>query len=505
MKHLIAILFVACGLATAQVNPPVTWSTSRTAPTGNCPQGRGVETIPGGVLYTCQNGTWTQISGGGGSSIAPFTTDGTNVSLPSGNLSVGPTLPAGWYNIAAWGDSLTAGTGGTPYPSQLQTLNGRASYNGGFGGDTSTQIATRFLADSTHRSWQTIIWAGRNNYSSPTTVLADIASIVAALPTPKNFLVLSVLNGDYALEYSGQSNYNVIIALNAALASAYPNNYLDVRAAIVASYSVGNAQDVIDHGHDVPPSSLRSLLDFVGTLNGAIADTVTCSINLTNVTGTVGVGVTLNVDTEKIYVSAATAGNVTGCTRGYAGTTAATHLTGAAYAGLDGTHLNAAGYLIVAQQINAWLLAHAANYVPGTADIANFFATPPPTGTLIPVNSTTNIGSGSQPYAFFYGSSVCLANGKCITIAGDGLGFQFPGKLIASTDNTYDIGQSASTYRFRHMYLAGNATIGGYATITGWLTANGTVVLGSLAGCTTGQKAPLYINENKYMVQGTCQ
>ena len=92
MKHLISILFFVCGLATAQVNPPVTWSTSRTAPSGTCPQGRGVVTIPGGIVYTCQNGAWTQISGGGGSSLAPFTTDGTNVTLPSGTLSVGNTV-----------------------------------------------------------------------------------------------------------------------------------------------------------------------------------------------------------------------------------------------------------------------------------------------------------------------------------------------------------------------------------------------------------------------------
>src|ERR1035437_48466 len=330
-----------------------------------------------------------------------WTTTLTGISYNGGNVTVGNTLPAGWYDIAAWGDSLTAGTGGTPYLTQLQTLNARVIYNGGVGGDTSTQIATRFLADSTHRSWQTIIWSGRNNYSSQSTVLADIASIVAALPNPKRFLVLSVLNGDYAgLEYSGQSGYAQITALDAALAAAYPNNYLDVRAALVAAYSGANAQDVIDYGHDVPPSTLRSLLDYTGTLNGAIADTSTCTINLTNVTGMVSAGVTLNVDTEKLYVTGATAGNVTGCTRGYAGTTVATHTSGTAYAGLDGVHLGTAGYLGVAPQVNTWLTAHDTNYVPGTADLSAFFASPPPTGTLVPKTNTTNLGTGAQPYAF---------------------------------------------------------------------------------------------------------
>jgi lysophospholipase L1-like esterase len=139
MKQIIAILFVACGLLSAQVNPPTIWRSSRTTPSGNCAAGTGVETIPGGVLYTCQAGTWVQISGGGGSSIAPFTTDGTNVTLPNGNLSVGNTvldpvqgvsnpvaamLPK-WRlalanvragiadaNILCMGDSTTAGAGG---------------------------------------------------------------------------------------------------------------------------------------------------------------------------------------------------------------------------------------------------------------------------------------------------------------------------------------------------------------------------------------------------------
>ena len=110
MKHIIAILFVACGLAIAQVNPPTIWRSSRTTPSGSCAAGTGVETIPGGLLYTCQNGTWVQISGGGGSSLAPFTTDGTNVALPSGTLSVGQALlvpmatpTSGPVTVSAWG------------------------------------------------------------------------------------------------------------------------------------------------------------------------------------------------------------------------------------------------------------------------------------------------------------------------------------------------------------------------------------------------------------------
>ena len=122
MKQIIAVLLFACGLtaglASAQVNPPTIWRSSRTTPSGNCAAGTGVETIPSGVLYTCQDGTWVQVSGAGGSSIAPFTTDGTNVTLPSGTLSVTNTVTAGAFattpstvaNIMA----LVQGTANTP-------------------------------------------------------------------------------------------------------------------------------------------------------------------------------------------------------------------------------------------------------------------------------------------------------------------------------------------------------------------------------------------------------
>ena len=131
MKQIIAILLFACGLATAQVNPPTIWRSSRTAPSGNCPAGTGVETIPGGVLYTCQNGTWTQISGGGGASLAPFTTDGTNVTLPSGTLTVSGGA------ISATAGYVQSNLGLRGYNSGV-TLQFNADNTGVFTNSTST-------------------------------------------------------------------------------------------------------------------------------------------------------------------------------------------------------------------------------------------------------------------------------------------------------------------------------------------------------------------------------
>ena len=159
-------------------------------------------------------------------------------------------------HIAAWGDSLTYGYGGggTTFPAELSSLSGYTVYNGGVSGNTSSQILTRFNADTTKHAWPTIIWAGYNNYNDPAQVKADIAAMVAALGH-SNYLVLSVLNG--SSEPSGSSGYNTIIQLNNDLAATYGSHYLDVRSYLVSLYDPGNAQDVIDHGNDVPPSSLR--------------------------------------------------------------------------------------------------------------------------------------------------------------------------------------------------------------------------------------------------------
>ena len=168
------------------------------------------------------------------------------------------------YNIAAWGDSLTIGVGGTPYPTQLATLfkNGRYVYNGGYGALTSTQIATRMLAATDKYGYTAIIWAGRNNYTDPTTVKADIASMVMALGHNR-YIILSVMNGNYASEYQGQANYNTITQLNSDLQSLYPNNYIDIREYIIQhgltdAGITPTAQDLIDIGNDVPPTSLTT-------------------------------------------------------------------------------------------------------------------------------------------------------------------------------------------------------------------------------------------------------
>lgn len=170
----------------------------------------------------------------------------------------GPPAPGIVQNIACWGDSLTAGAGGTPYPTDLQAdprIGKRTVLNGGVGGQISSQIKARFLADPQEFGDLTIIWAGRNNYGDPDTIKADIAEMVDRLTTDR-FLVLSILNA--RTEPKGGPLHDTIVKLNRDLADRYKDRYLDVRSALAAAYDKSKPDDVADHDNDVIPSSLRS-------------------------------------------------------------------------------------------------------------------------------------------------------------------------------------------------------------------------------------------------------
>ena len=160
--------------------------------------------------------------------------------------------------VSCWGDSLTNGTGGTPYPTALSAITGYNTINNGVGGYTSTQILNLFLAAPTQWPNLTIIWSGRNNYTDTATVLANIATMVADIGHD-GYLILSVLNGNYVpYEAIGGDGYNLIISLNNQLSAIYGSKYLDVRSILVAAYNPSIPQDVTDHTNDIPPSSLRS-------------------------------------------------------------------------------------------------------------------------------------------------------------------------------------------------------------------------------------------------------
>lgn len=156
---------------------------------------------------------------------------------------------------AFWGDSLTdqmlATVGNAVTAGFIENV-----YDGGVGGDTSTQCKVRFLADATRRHWNQVIWIGYNNFSSGTTVKADIAAMVAQL-NHSRYIIVSVLNNGNTANEQGPSGagYLQIKQLNADLAALYGSRFYDLRAALVAyGVSIADANSV---SYDAPPSTIQ--------------------------------------------------------------------------------------------------------------------------------------------------------------------------------------------------------------------------------------------------------
>lgn len=281
------------------------------------------------------------------------------------------TLITSGTPIDCWGDSLTSGYGllsSQNYPSQLATITGDTCNAYGVPGDTSTNIANRFIS-AAHFDDFAVIWSGRNNYQAVATVLSDINNMVSRLTRPSNYLVLSVLNEVNTAEASGHTNYNQIISLNQTLQSAFPANYVDVRSALVAAYNPANAVDVICHSQDQPPLSLH-LVWATSTLNGAI-DNVTTTVNLNSISGSISPGNILLVDNELMFINAVSGSTLT-VARGFNGTTAAAHSNVATVTIYDQVHLSQTGYAVVAQAVASALAA-----LPSFTPINSYVADPP--------------------------------------------------------------------------------------------------------------------------------
>lgn len=155
--------------------------------------------------------------------------------------------------VICWGDSLTFGTGSSGignYPSQFYVASGINIDNKGVPGETSTQIKTRFLAEPDKWKYPTIIWAGRNNNGDPTTVKADIASMVEKIPHDR-YLILGIIVATNESPTSIQS-------LNADLKAIYGDRFINMQDYLLTIYDPTIPQDVTDHGNNVIAWSLRS-------------------------------------------------------------------------------------------------------------------------------------------------------------------------------------------------------------------------------------------------------
>jgi hypothetical protein len=173
--------------------------------------------------------------------------------LSNYSCNIQPSLCNGFSrNIAFWGDSLTP-----PVAANLQLFySDRTVFNGGISSQSSFDVLAREQADTAKHGWVTVLWFGHNNDANPQQVKNDMAAAVAALsPGNNRFVVLSLLN-KADVEYKGTAMYNTVLQLNADLQAMFPNNYVDVRTALVNAYNPNSPADVTAHANDVPPPSL---------------------------------------------------------------------------------------------------------------------------------------------------------------------------------------------------------------------------------------------------------
>ncbi len=125
-----------------------------------------------------------------------------------------------------------------------------------FGATETIAAQTPFHPDTFGRETQiNVFWMGQNNFYDPSGVKSDIAKSVAFLAN-KKFIVMSLLNA--GSETLGTQAYDQLAQINADLAQAYPDNFLDIRKILIDSYDLNDPQDIQDHANDVPPTSLRN-------------------------------------------------------------------------------------------------------------------------------------------------------------------------------------------------------------------------------------------------------
>jgi len=131
----------------------------------------------------------------------------------------------------------------------------------GVASSATIPAATPFIPDllPNTRNHINVIWAGKND-STFTNTLANVDSIVQNLKQPRRFIVIGVLPS--VNQGLGTTAYNQIIAYNATLQAAYPNNFINSTPPTTAEMAyIGyspTSGDLIDIANGVFPANGQS-------------------------------------------------------------------------------------------------------------------------------------------------------------------------------------------------------------------------------------------------------
>ncbi|KAB2751798.1 hypothetical protein [Brucella anthropi] len=103
-----------------------------------------------------------------------------------------------------------------------------------------------------------ILWFGHNRASTAAVTIQAYADCVAWARSKfgERFIVVSVIPNSG--ETNGTGGATAVTTINTSLKATYPNNYLDVKTALMNAYDPAKPQDVADRNNGIIPSSLRS-------------------------------------------------------------------------------------------------------------------------------------------------------------------------------------------------------------------------------------------------------
>jgi hypothetical protein len=199
------------------------------------------------VIQNANGGAWGLAKFRTGRSFTGDTFTGT---ISRTTLFDGENVARSTY-IWGEGDSYIAGAADTTsLVKSLQANTAARMFYTATGGSTLANQLTRVQAHPKFAGNAFIIWDGdANSFDSLANDMARYASIVAALGHSRYIIIPPCRRNNAS---AGQNT--AVLALQAAIASTYPNNYYDAQA-FLATLSDGGAQDLTDVANNVIPTS----------------------------------------------------------------------------------------------------------------------------------------------------------------------------------------------------------------------------------------------------------
>lgn len=199
--------------------------------------------------------------------LVPLTVTLSGDQIPaSGPVTITTRTPNDWIASAYGPRSIYGTLAGVYGYATWDASAGERFFRAQDGAAVAVPAGSTFVPDIADAfNGVVLIWSlvndGAGSQAQRDASLANLTTIVNAQKAlGRRFVILTELNR--GTEPVGSGGYNNIMALNAMLKAAYPNNVFDARQALVDAYNPALPADVTAHSEDRPAPSLREDDDF---------------------------------------------------------------------------------------------------------------------------------------------------------------------------------------------------------------------------------------------------